>query len=71
MQEEKESDKKGKKRCVYETVNPKAVSSDELYGYMTLAKDWKDGEVIILLLKITLEIKLNKDNFLLSLLNRL
>ena len=29
--------------CVYEAVNPKAVTSDELYGYMTLSKDWKDG----------------------------
>eukprot|EP00981_Chlorochromonas_danica_P014351 scaffold7822_cov179-Ochromonas_danica.AAC.12 len=27
---------------VYETVNPKAVTTDELYGYMTLTKDWKD-----------------------------
>jgi len=31
--------------CVYETVNPKAVSGDELYGYMTLAKDWKARDV--------------------------
>ena len=29
---------KTKKTCVYETVNPKAVSGDELYGYMTLSK---------------------------------
>ena len=29
--------------CVYETVNPKSITSNELYGYMSLAKDWKDG----------------------------
>ena len=27
--------------CVYETVNPKAVTSNELYGFMTLAKSGK------------------------------
>jgi len=35
--------------CVYETVNPKAVTSDELYGYMTLSKDWKDGVLSIIM----------------------
>ncbi len=40
---------KPKKTCVYETVNPKAVSGDELYGYMTLSKDWKDGVLSILM----------------------
>ncbi|KAH8062602.1 dynein light chain binding protein [Aureococcus anophagefferens] len=34
---------KPKAVCVYEAINPKAVTSDELYGYMTLSKDWKDG----------------------------
>ena len=34
---------KPKATSVSEIVNPKAVTSDELYGYMTLAKDWKDG----------------------------
>ena len=29
--------------AVSETVFPKAVSSDELYGFMTLSKDWRDG----------------------------
>ncbi|GAB9467560.1 hypothetical protein Gpo141_00004900 [Globisporangium polare] len=28
---------------VYESVNPKAITADELYGYMTLDNDWKDG----------------------------
>lgn len=34
---------------VYETVNPKAVTTDELYGYMTLTKDWKDGVLSIIM----------------------
>jgi dynein heavy chain, axonemal len=35
--------------CVLEPVNPKAVSGDELYGYMTLSKDWKDGVLSIIM----------------------
>ena len=37
--------KKAKLVTVYETVSPKAVTTDELYGYMTLTKDWRDGIV--------------------------
>ena len=33
--------------CVGETVNPKSVTSDELYGCLTLSKDWKDGVLSI------------------------
>jgi dynein heavy chain len=40
---------KPRKTCYAETVNPKAVTSDELYGYMTLSKDWKDGVLSILM----------------------
>ena len=40
---------KTKRTCVFEPVNPKAVSGDELYGYMTLAKDWKDGVLSIIM----------------------
>lgn len=40
---------KDKKVCIYETLNPKAVTSDELYGYMTLSKDWKDGVLSIIM----------------------
>ena len=40
---------KKKNTCVAETVNPKAVTGDELYGYMTLAKDWKDGVLSIIM----------------------
>ena len=35
--------------CVAETVNPKSVTGDELYGYMTLAKEWKDGVLSIIM----------------------
>ena len=35
--------------CVYETLNPKEVSGDELYGYMTRSKDWKDGVLSIIM----------------------
>jgi len=28
---------------IYDVINPKAVSSDELFGYMTKSKEWKDG----------------------------
>ena len=40
---------KPKPTCVAETVNPKSVTGDELYGYMTLAKDWKDGVLSIIM----------------------
>ena len=30
-------------------MNPKAVTGDALYGYMTLAKDWKDGVLSIIM----------------------
>lgn len=35
--------------AVYEVINPKAVTADELYGYMTLAKDWRDGVLSIVM----------------------
>ena len=38
-----------KRVCIPEVVNPKSVTSDELYGYMTLAKDWKDGVLSIMM----------------------
>lgn len=40
---------KPKRTCIYETVNPKSVTGDELYGYMTLSKDWKDGVLSIIM----------------------
>ena len=46
-----EAEKNGSKKkvCYTEVVNPKSVTSDELYGYMTLAKDWKDGVLSIMM----------------------
>lgn len=35
--------------AVFETVNPKAVTTDELYGYMNFSKDWKDGVLSIIM----------------------
>ena len=35
--------------CMYDVVNPKSVTTNELYGYMTLAKDWKDGVLSIIM----------------------
>jgi dynein heavy chain len=40
---------KPKRTCIFEPVNPKSVTGDELYGYMTLAKDWKDGVLSIIM----------------------
>ena len=45
----KKGEYKAKKTCVYEPVNPKSVTGDELYGFMTLAKDWKDGVLSIIM----------------------
>ena len=40
---------KTKRTCIFEPVNPKAVTGDELYGYTTLAKDRKDGVLSIIM----------------------
>ena len=40
---------KSKPVAVCDTVNPKSVTTDELYGYMTLSKDWKDGVLSIIM----------------------
>lgn len=40
---------------VYEPVNPKSVTSDELYGYMTLSKDWIDGCLSIVMRNMSKE----------------
>ena len=40
---------KNKHTCIYEIVDPKSVTSNELYGYMTLAKEWKDGVLSIIM----------------------
>ena len=38
-----------KKVCITEVVNPKAITVNEMYGYMTLSKDWKDGILSIIM----------------------
>ena len=40
---------KNKHTCIYDIVDPKSVTSNELYGYMTLAKEWKDGVLSIIM----------------------
>ena len=40
---------KPKRTCICEPVGPKSVFGDELYGYMTLSKDWKDGVLSIIM----------------------
>jgi dynein heavy chain len=40
---------KPKPVATYDTVNPKSVNTDELYGYMTLSKDWRDGVLSIIM----------------------
>lgn len=40
---------KPKPVTVYDTVNPKSVTTDELYGHMTLSKDWKDGVLSVIM----------------------
>lgn len=44
---------KSKLVTLFETVNPKAVTTDELYGYMTLTKDWRDGIVSSIMRNMT------------------
>ena len=29
--------------CLYEVINPKAVTAEELFGHMDAAKEWCDG----------------------------
>jgi dynein heavy chain len=41
--------KQGTARPSFSIALPNAVTSDELYGYMTLAKDWKDGVLSIIM----------------------
>jgi dynein heavy chain len=35
--------------AISEIINPKALTVDEIFGYMTLAKDWKDGVLSIMM----------------------
>jgi dynein heavy chain len=38
-----------KRVAISEYINPKALTVDELYGYMTLSKDWLDGALSIIM----------------------
>jgi dynein heavy chain len=38
-----------KRVAIAELVNPKAITVDELYGYMTFTKDWRDGALSIIM----------------------
>ncbi|RYY34834.1 hypothetical protein EON62_02965, partial [archaeon] len=40
---------KNKAPCLFEVVDPKAVTSNELYGFMTLSKEWRDGVLSIIM----------------------
>ena len=40
---------KNKAPCIYEVVDPKALTSNELYGFMTMAKEWKQGVLSIIM----------------------
>jgi dynein heavy chain len=33
----------------FETLNPKAITSDELYGIMTKTKEWRDGAIAVVM----------------------
>ena len=41
---------------MYETLNPKAITSDELYGIMTKTKEWRDGAISVIMRNMSKEI---------------
>ncbi len=40
----------------WEQVNPKAITSNELYGIMTKSKEWKDGAIAVIMRNMSKEI---------------
>lgn len=38
-----------KQECEYDTLNPKAVTSDELFGAYTKSKEWKNGVLSVIM----------------------
>jgi dynein heavy chain len=48
---------KNKAPVVYDVVDPKAVTSNELYGYMTLSKEWRDGVLSIIMRGMSKNVK--------------
>ena len=49
LQDTKNIGHEKKRVCVSEIINPKAITVNEMYGYMTLSKDWKDGVLSIIM----------------------
>ena len=43
-----------KRNCVYDVINPKAITNDELFGHMSLSKEWRDGVLSILMRAMSL-----------------
>ena len=41
---------------MWEQVNPKAITSDELYGTMSKSKEWKDGAIAVIMRNMSKEI---------------
>merc|ERR1719424_871021 len=41
---------------LWEQVNPKAITSDELYGTMSKSKEWKDGAIAVIMRNMSKEI---------------
>jgi len=41
-----------KQECEYDTLNPKAVTSDELFGAYTKSKEWKNGVLSVIMRKM-------------------
>jgi dynein heavy chain len=35
--------------CEYDTLNPKAITSDELFGAYTKSKEWKNGVIAVIM----------------------
>ena len=39
----------GGEDCEYDTLNPKAITSDELFGAYTKTKEWKNGVIAVIM----------------------
>ena len=41
---------------LWEQVNPKAITSNELYGIMSKTKEWKDGAIAVIMRNMAKEL---------------
>ncbi|PFH34573.1 dynein heavy chain family protein [Besnoitia besnoiti] len=41
--------------AVFEALNPKAISANELYGHMTATKEWRDGAIAVIMRNMSKE----------------